>query len=98
MPTGPPRRGSIRVAASADPVALLTGVQDLEERMGRLCDQLGRSVSIGVASSSEKSAHSELLVAQGDLGKHREGLHAAVARIAAAENAPVRPDCAVWVW
>jgi hypothetical protein len=82
-------RSSIRVRGS-DPGALLTGTKDLQGRIGKLCEQLNRSLSIGVASATERGMHTELLSVKEEMDKFFVGLHAAVARIAAAENAPVR--------
>eukprot|EP00962_Isochrysis_galbana_P061264 scaffold36310_cov118-Isochrysis_galbana.AAC.4 len=81
-------RSSIRMRGS-DPGALLTSSKDLQGRIGKLCEQLERSLSIGVASVTERSMHKELLSAKEEMDSFFQGLHAAVVRIAAAENAPV---------
>lgn len=73
----------------SDPGALLTSSKDLQGRIGKLCEQLERSLSIGVASVTERSMHKELLSAKEEMDRFFQGLHAAVVRIAAAENAPV---------
>lgn len=81
-------RSSMRMRGS-DPGALLTSSKDLQGRIGKLCEQLNRSLALGVASATERGVHTELLSAKEDMDRFFQGLHAAVTRIAAAENAPV---------